>query len=166
MQTFAAQLRSARITAGLSQEELASAARVSTSAIGAYERGVRTAPHRDTIALLADALRLTGLAREAFETAGRRKPPETSSAGEDSTDNLPLETNAFIARADEVDQIAELLRTQRLVTLTGAGGIGKTRTALRVARGFLGKRKKICFVDLSSLVTGDLVGLQIAAALG
>jgi transcriptional regulator with XRE-family HTH domain len=72
--TFAAHLRAARLAAELSQEQLAERARVSTSAIGAYERGVRVAPHRDTVTLLADAL---GLHR--FDTIGvrSRSTPET-----------------------------------------------------------------------------------------
>jgi transcriptional regulator with XRE-family HTH domain len=54
---FALLLRRHRIAARLSQEALADAAGVSTSAIGAYERGIHTAPHRHTIGLLAEALR-------------------------------------------------------------------------------------------------------------
>jgi predicted ATPase len=47
--------------------------------------------------------------------------------------NLPVETSSFIGRAGELDDIAARLRLRGLVTLVGAGGVGKTRAALRVA---------------------------------
>ena len=51
------------------------------------------------------------------------------------TGNLPLQVSSFIGRARELDQTAAALEGARLVTLTGAGGVGKTRLALQVARG-------------------------------
>ncbi len=51
------------------------------------------------------------------------------------TGNLPLQVSSFIGRARELEQIAAALGDARLVTLTGAGGVGKTRLALQVARG-------------------------------
>jgi predicted ATPase/class 3 adenylate cyclase len=51
------------------------------------------------------------------------------------TGNLPLQVSSFIGRARELDQTAAALGEARLVTLTGAGGVGKTRLALEVARG-------------------------------
>ena len=55
---FGALLRRHRLAAGWSQEELAEAAGLSARAVTALERGERRAPHRDTVRLLADALRL------------------------------------------------------------------------------------------------------------
>ena len=49
------------------------------------------------------------------------------------TGNLPLQVSSFIGRARELDQTAAALGEARLVTLTGAGGVGKTRLALQVA---------------------------------
>jgi predicted ATPase/class 3 adenylate cyclase len=51
------------------------------------------------------------------------------------TGNLPLQVSSFIGRGRELDQTAAALEGARLVTLTGAGGVGKTRLALQVARG-------------------------------
>lgn len=48
--------------------------------------------------------------------------------------HLPLEINAMVGRRQETGEIRSLMAAQRLVTLTGPGGIGKTRTALHVAR--------------------------------
>ncbi len=51
------------------------------------------------------------------------------------TGNLPLQVSSFIGRGRELDQTAAALGETRVVTLTGAGGVGKTRLALQVARG-------------------------------
>jgi len=50
-----------------------------------------------------------------------------------SADNLPLQLTSFIGREREIDEVKHLLTTTRLLTLTGAGGCGKTRLALQVA---------------------------------
>ena len=47
--------------------------------------------------------------------------------------NLPLEPNAFVGREADVEELIELLSVARVVTLCGAGGIGKSRLAVRVA---------------------------------
>jgi DNA-binding SARP family transcriptional activator/predicted ATPase len=49
-------------------------------------------------------------------------------------DKLPVPESEFIGRANEIRAVEDALRAQRLVTLTGPGGVGKTRLALRVAR--------------------------------
>ena len=46
---------------------------------------------------------------------------------------LPAQLSSFVGREDEVAEIAQVLREKRLVTLTGVGGVGKTRLALQVA---------------------------------
>ena len=90
-ETFGQLLRRLRIAHNLSQEALSEAASISTSAVGAYERGLSASPHRETVRLLADVLELSGQARTEFENAARRKPTSRRSAGKDameSTDNL------------------------------------------------------------------------------
>ncbi|MDQ1435868.1 MAG: hypothetical protein QOF59_2684 [Actinomycetota bacterium] len=47
--------------------------------------------------------------------------------------NLPVQLTSFVGRVVELDEIALELRTQRLVTVTGVGGVGKTRIAIQVA---------------------------------
>ena len=50
-------------------------------------------------------------------------------------DNLPAELTSFVGRRGELAEVKRLLADSRLVTLTGIGGVGKTRLALRAAAG-------------------------------
>ena len=68
---FGGLLRRLRIDAGLTQEELAEAARLSYRSISDLERGISLAPRKETIRLLADALNLAGAERTEFEAAAR-----------------------------------------------------------------------------------------------
>ncbi|MFC7258445.1 ATP-binding protein [Streptomyces lutosisoli] len=79
--------------------------------------------------------------------------------------NLPAEANAFIGRTDELTEISGLLGHTRLVTLTGPGGVGKSRLALRAAhaarRAFPGG---MWLVELSELRNPDLLTNAVAQA--
>ena len=79
---------------------------------------------------------------------------------------LPAQLTSFVGRAEQVGVIAELLGDNRLVTLTGAGGAGKTRLALRVAAEaeteFGGN---VYFVDLGPITNPDVVPIAVARAL-
>lgn len=81
--------------------------------------------------------------------------------------NLPAETTSFVGRERELPEVEGLLGTGRLVTLTGPGGVGKTRIALRAAAR-LGERvpQGVWLVELSPLLDEDLVGQAVANALG
>jgi transcriptional regulator with XRE-family HTH domain len=68
---FGDQLRELRLEAGLTQEDLAQATGLSTRAVSDLERGLVRVPRKHTVRLLADALRLEGAARDAFEAAAR-----------------------------------------------------------------------------------------------
>lgn len=66
--------------------------------------------------------------------------------------NLPQETGLFVGRAAEVDRVCEHLAHDRIVTLTGAGGVGKSRMAMRIAsRSQQSARLEASRVDLSAL---------------
>jgi predicted ATPase/DNA-binding XRE family transcriptional regulator len=147
-------LRRLRIAASLSQEALAEKARMSAAAIGAYERGLRSAPHRESVELLAEALELTGDTRREFEGAARRKSRTRTTeklAPADAAGSLPSEVTAFFGRASEIAAITELLGQHQLVTITGTGGVGKTRVALQVAM-HQQRRDGVWFVDLGSVL--------------
>ena len=81
--------------------------------------------------------------------------------------NLPVQRTSFIGRVDEVKQVAGLIETERLVTLTGAGGVGKSRLALQVAAEVAPVFKDgAWFVSLASLEESLLVAATILEAVG
>ena len=83
------------------------------------------------------------------------------------TDNLPAQVSSFIGREAELAAVRTLLAGSRLVTLTGPGGAGKTRLALRAAAGLLdGSRDGVWFADLAPLANPDLVPVTVADVLG
>jgi predicted ATPase/class 3 adenylate cyclase len=80
--------------------------------------------------------------------------------------NLPAQLTPFIGRERELELVTELLNRNRLVTLTGPGGTGKTRLALEAARHLLeGHPDGVFFVDLSPIRDPRLVPDTIASAL-
>ena len=81
--------------------------------------------------------------------------------------NLPADPTAFIGRIEELAAIEALLRDHRLVTLTGAGGVGKTRIALKVAALTAAAYPDgIYLLDLTSVNDERLIGSALAAELG
>jgi len=81
--------------------------------------------------------------------------------------NLPRQLTSFIGRKREMAEVKRLLSTARLVTLTGAGGSGKTRLALQVASEALEDYANgVWLVELASLSDPALVLQAVASALG
>ncbi len=81
--------------------------------------------------------------------------------------NLPRQSTSFVGRSHDVARIEALLDAGAIVTIVGAGGIGKTRCALEVAASRLtDERDGAWFVDLSALDDAALVAPTILAALG
>jgi len=81
--------------------------------------------------------------------------------------NVPAALEALIGRDADVDAVAGLLASHRLVTIVGPGGIGKTRVALEVGRTQVGKRPHgAWWVDLASITAPDRVASTIADAAG
>src|ERR1700678_3471282 len=82
-------------------------------------------------------------------------------------DNLPPEMTRFIGRRREVPAIIAAVDQHRLVTLRGAGGVGKTRLALRVAREIRDTfADGSWLVELSTVRDYELLPAAVAAALG
>jgi non-specific serine/threonine protein kinase len=80
---------------------------------------------------------------------------------------LPQEVTSFVGRQRELAEIERLLADARLVTLTGVGGVGKTRVALRAARKLAERfADGVRLVELSSLQDGTLLPHAVAEALG
>jgi predicted ATPase/class 3 adenylate cyclase len=79
--------------------------------------------------------------------------------------NLPAQLTSFVGREMETREVGSMLDRHRLVTLTGAGGCGKTRLALRVAEHVVGvSGDPVWFVELASVRDPELVPFTVAAA--
>ena len=144
--SFAGLLRQLRREARLTQEELAEAASVSPRSVSDLERGINHTARKDTAVLLAGALSLSGPVRDLFVAAARGRVPaadvlaavrgeargasvaraDTAAGG---VHGFPSVLTSFIGRAEAVCKVADLLDQYRLVTVTGPGGVGKTRVA-------------------------------------
>jgi transcriptional regulator with XRE-family HTH domain len=165
---FGTLLKQYRLATGVTQERLAEQARISAAAVGSLERGIRRAPHRETVALLAEALSLSGPEKAGFETAAeharaRARADPTGPAHR----NLPTRLTTFVGRDNEIAEIEALLKLHRLVTITGSGGVGKTRVAVEVSRRLQSdEQREIRFVDLSAVSDGAFVAGTIATTLG
>ena len=84
-----------------------------------------------------------------------------------SPNNLPLQVNRFIGREREMTAVRGLLMTTRLLTLTGAGGSGKTRLALQVATDLLEEfAHGVWWVELAALSDPLLVPQAVASVVG
>ena len=78
--------------------------------------------------------------------------------------DLPAQLTRFIGREKQIDEIRGILATNRLVTLTGAGGVGKTRLSLQTAWGT--DLESAWYVDLAPISDPDLVPVAVIRALG
>ncbi|MGZ3680687.1 MAG: ATP-binding protein [Ktedonobacterales bacterium] len=169
--SFAALLRRYRTAAGLTQEGLAARAGLSTRAISDLERGQKQTPRRETVQLIADALELSAPKRALLEAAVR--PLTAPAHGVEATaappHNLPAQLDTLIGREREAVVASDLLARMsvRVLTLTGPGGVGKTRLALQVAEDVLGYFDDGVYVTmLAALQEPDLVMRSIADTLG
>ncbi|MFC9692686.1 ATP-binding protein [Kribbella sp. NPDC056951] len=162
---FGGLLRRHRRDAGLSQEGLAELAGLSVDAIAALERGRRRAPRAHTLRLLADALRLNSAERSQLTTSARNE----SDSPQPVLRRPPAPPNELIGRTVELSTAKRLLgqRITRLLTLTGPGGVGKTRLAMAVASELPDDfADGVCWVPLASLTDGQGVAAAVAASIG
>jgi predicted ATPase/DNA-binding CsgD family transcriptional regulator/DNA-binding XRE family transcriptional regulator len=166
--SFGARLQRAREAAGLSQEDLAARAALSPNAVGALERGARRHPNPATVRALAVALAMTDAERAALVASVPRRG-QTPADEPTSVRNVPASLSPLIGREAEVGAVSTLLRGDeiRLVTLTGPGGVGKSRLALQVAdRLRVEFDDGICFVALDPIRDPGLLTATIAESLG
>jgi predicted ATPase/transcriptional regulator with XRE-family HTH domain len=169
---FGSLLKRLRAAAGLTQEELAERAGVSARLISNLERGTNHRPRRASIDALAEGLGLGDFDRGRFMALARGRygtPSMTAIAAPAERPDLPATADRLIGRDADVISISELLTNGavRLATLTGPGGVGKTRLALAVARNVScafpeGTR----FVELAPVRDPELVVQAIAYRVG
>ncbi len=175
---FAALLRRMRERAGLSQQELAERASLTTHAVSALERGTRTRPYPHTVRSLAEALEASETEREALIAAvPRRRPPRppTPTGQALTRDRAPRPQGIVVpptllyGREGDVTAVAGLVRSEgaRLVTLTGPGGVGKTRLAAALSDELAADHPAgVVQVSLAPLADASDVIATIARALG
>jgi tetratricopeptide (TPR) repeat protein/transcriptional regulator with XRE-family HTH domain len=153
---FGTLLRSLRVAAGLTQEELAEGAMLSPRSVSDLERGVNHTARKQTAQLLADALRLSGSAREEFETVARGRQlvaaTAVAAAGADGTDSglhpvfsggaasvtrtLPRDISSFTGREDALARLLAGAPGGGVVgihAIGGMAGVGKTALAVHAA---------------------------------
>ncbi len=129
-------IRGHRLRIGLTQRELADLSTISVRAIRDLEKGKALRPRADTVRLIADGLRLGPRARAALEDAARRTPHGATGRHqllERCAPPAPL--HPMTGRQAEATVLAEELRSgaERLITVVGLSGVGKTRLALETA---------------------------------
>ncbi|NOK58637.1 MAG: hypothetical protein GFH27_549279n443 [Chloroflexi bacterium AL-W] len=183
--SFSDWLRQRRKALDLTQKELAARVSCSVVTIRRIESGVRQ-PSKHLAALLAEALDISSPEQARFVQAARGQlaasrllnpstsipAAMTSSALSPATGrrtNLRAPLTPLIGRQRTVEQVVALLRTPdvRLVTLTGPGGVGKTRVGLRVAAELVDDfADGVYFVDLAPVGDAALVAPTIAKVLG
>src|SRR5215207_597644 len=110
--------------------------------------------------------------KEVYENLKARKeylkpiPVSTKFIAKGISSNVPVPLTSFIGREKELKQIASLLSASRLVTLTGPGGVGKTRLAIQTAHDSIRKFKDgVFWVGLVGLSNESLIPQQIAQSL-
>jgi predicted ATPase/transcriptional regulator with XRE-family HTH domain len=179
---LAEQVRQFRVAARLTQAELADRAGVSERAISDIERGVRARVYPVTARALVDALGLAGEARASFERAaqaGRTVPAghepslpsrspvaDRTSAAAGAAHWLALRRAAMVGRGNELAFLLRSLRDDgpRLHSITGPGGVGKSRLAAEVCADRADEG--VAWVSLAAVRQPEFVLSTIAVAAG
>ena len=169
-------LRRLRRSSGLSQEALAERATISWRTISDLERGIKRKPQQETFRLIVEALDLSPHDRIMLQSAmrGQQKSlPLASFAAPvpvgDTPHDLPVPMTPLIGREREVDAARAQVQAgaARLLTITGPGGVGKTRLAIAVAGALAADFPDgITFVPLAPIRDPALLLSAITQSLG
>jgi predicted ATPase/class 3 adenylate cyclase len=114
-------------------------------------------------------LRDLGRAERVFQVTDPRLPREFPALRslESFPTNLPLQMTSFVGRSRELDEVIKALEDNRVVTMTGVGGVGKTRLAVQVGGEVLPRyRDGVWFCELGPVGDAELVPDFVASALG
>jgi predicted ATPase/transcriptional regulator with XRE-family HTH domain len=173
---FSDLLRRLREQAGLTQQELAERAALTPNAVSALERGARTRPYPHTVRALADALGATETERATLIASVPRRsggaprdtqPARPPAAARPRPPGLAAPGTTLYGRERDVTAVADLVRTgTRLLTLTGPGGVGKTRLAIALSEELRADFAGVTQVSLAPLADATDVMDTIGRALG
>ena len=123
----------------------------------ALQKELAAEPSAETTRLYDDILHARAAGEARSEAAPVSRPPH----------NLPSQISSFIGRENEINEISKLLCAHRLVTVTGAGGTGKTRLALQAAEHLLARYADgVWLVELAPIADPGLVTRVVAETLG
>ncbi|MGZ9235223.1 MAG: tetratricopeptide repeat protein [Anaerolineales bacterium] len=93
-------------------------------------------------------------------------PATTRRVEKEASSNIPVPLTSFVGREQELKEVARLVSTSRLLTLTGSGGVGKTRLAIHTAQDLIQKFKDgVYWVGLVGLSDENLIPQSIAGSL-
>jgi predicted ATPase/DNA-binding XRE family transcriptional regulator len=165
---FGSLLKQHRRNAWLTQEELAERSGLSVRTIRGLERGEGHSPRPDTVILLGRALNLSEEDHHLLVVAARQRGVVTGPAASPSS-SLPSPSTPLVGREEELTEVMSLLgrREARLLTLTGTGGVGKSRLAIQAAQDTAGLfADGVVFVALAPLSDPALVIPTVARSLG
>ena len=174
--SFGEWLRRRRKGLGLTQQQLASKIHCSTVALKKIEAEERR-PSAQMVERIAEVLDIPHLEQIPFlrfargdwqyaPTSDREDAPWRAS-DEFPRSNLPLQISSFVGRDKELKEIANLIASNRLVTLVGSGGVGKTRLSLKIGEQVLEDYANgVWLVELASLLDSLLVPRTTAIAIG
>ena len=175
--SFGELLKYLRRRAGLTQLDLSIGVGYSDTQISRIEKNQRVPDAATLTARFVPALhlaqepawvaRLLALAQAARDDPAPTPAPAPATPGPPAApNNLPEPLTRFIGRDSELEDVQQLLVEQRLVTLTGPGGTGKTRLALHVAGQLTAAYPDgVWLVEIGSLTSGTLVLQAVAATL-
>jgi predicted ATPase/DNA-binding XRE family transcriptional regulator len=167
---FRARLRRLREAAGLTQEELAERAGLSLRGLSDLERGKRRRPYPHTVRSLADALELSEDDRASLLAAvPKRVEAGGAASATGSGPVLPMPPTPLVGRERDLEEVKAFFERPevRLFTLTGTGGVGKTRLAIQAARDAADQFPDgTAFVGLAPLRDPSLVATSVLRSLG
>jgi predicted ATPase/transcriptional regulator with XRE-family HTH domain len=177
--SFGELLRTFRFRAGLSQEALSDASSISVRTISDLARRHRSNARLETARPLASPLKRSAADRrthlETIYPAGRHVDARTADPSRATIDSsrwtasIPIPTSPLVGRSGQLDALTTALtpRTSGVVTLTGPGGVGKTRLAIEAALLLAPLYADgAAFVELATVTQPELVPDAIARALG
>jgi predicted ATPase/transcriptional regulator with XRE-family HTH domain len=181
--TFGGLLHRHRIAASLTQEALAERCGLSPAAIAALEQGRRRAPRLSTVRAIVDALALgpdeqARLSRAASAGPADPTEPESTVMERASVDldrmsrrggrwELPAPISRLVGRRAAMGDVVQWIGDDRLVTLVGPGGVGKTRLAIAVAEHTMATFSGgTCWIDLGGVTNGGGVPSAAVRSLG